>query len=773
MEKHISNNFFKKMKGKNCLLVLLIVLAMPGVIFGQSFTNGDLEDVLPPATLSVIPAGWLAIPNTDPACEAMLPGAATPDLTNTTDPNAATGIIGTPQSGETFVCGLKAAVPTVFHEGIMQTVSGFAIGESYSISFYQAVVKQVVFLDTAGSWIVYVDDVEIGITDVTVSYEPYNSLTFDWDLRTVSFVATETSHTIKFLPHDDDGNIFEEDGVRMGIDNISIMPCEGPTPIGNFEFVVNGLSSEDGGTGGCFESAVQFNDLSTIEDPGVITEWDWDFGDGTTSDEENPEHTYPSPGTYTVTLIVTSGGGCTATIEFDIVMTDGLILDLIFNEPTCYGFSDGSVTVNVLGGGGDLTYEITDADGNLLNEDNSNTANTLAEGWYYINVSDGSPCAGIDSVYLSQPGELDIDLDLTHPACFGFETGTAIITDVINYTGSDDMISYIWSPNPAGNSGLGEDSTWAMGDGNYTVTINDENGCSKVFDFTIIEPTEMILAEFGFEHAYCRLHEYQNGNGVVFGAAAGGTPDYSYIWTNLDNGDVSINSTWGGLNPGNYELTATDANGCVLTQALFLDSLNPIASFTVNSDQLNEDCQGTATVEVEFINTSINFANPNNPGADTTFFWNLDNPIADWQVSHDISEIFDTVYTPRGATYYVNVCLVVLNKNGCTDTACKVITIYEPIVFDPVNIFSPNGDGINDEFTFEFKSASIAEFYCIIVNRWGVVMHELNNINDGWDGTDKNGDPCTDGVYFYKYEAKADNGTEFSGQGTLQLLSGD
>tara|TARA_B110000046_G_scaffold148280_1_gene156143 strand:+ start:583 stop:1266 length:684 start_codon:yes stop_codon:yes gene_type:complete len=227
------------------------------------------------------------------------------------------------------------------------------------------------------------------------------------------------------------------------------------------------------------------------------------------------------------------------------------------------------------------------------------------------------------------------------------------------------------------------------------------------------------------------------------------------------------------LNPGNYELTATDDNGCILKETVFLDSLNPVAAFTVVSDQLNDDCQGTATIQVQFENESMNFANPNNPGADTTFFWNLDDPTAEWQVSHDVSEVFDTVYTPQGQTYFVDVCLVALNKNGCTDTACKVITVYEPVTFDEVNIFSPNGDGVNDEFTFEYKSASIAEFNCVFVNRWGIVVHELNDINDGWDGTHRNGDPCTAGVYFYKYTAKTDNSTDLEGQGSLQIVLGN
>ncbi|NOQ74670.1 MAG: T9SS type B sorting domain-containing protein [Crocinitomix sp.] len=531
----------------------------------------------------------------------------------------------------------------------------------------------------------------------------------------------------------------------------------------------------DGVTTVCAGEEVGFLDNSTsdlIYNGIDIIEWSWDFGDGGSSTDENPFHAFDTEGTYTVTLTVKDITGCFS--EYSItVIVGGIAIDAIINEPTCFGFSDGSIVLNIPDGLEDPTFTITNADGELMNEDNSNAANELPTGWYYFEVEDDSGCgSAIDSIFIGQPGQLDAEITVTDPPCHGDETGWARIDNVFNATGSPDAISYFWSPNPAGNEGIGEDSTWALGAGDYTVTINDENGCSTVLDFTVTEPDSMLFSEFGFEHAYCRLHEYQSGNGVVFGAAGGGTPDYNYIWTNLDNGETNISTTWGGLNPGNYELTMTDANGCILKQALYLDSLNPIAAFTVNSDQLNADCQGTAAVDVAFVNASLNFANPNNPSADTTFFWNLDSPNSDWQVTHDYSEVFDTIYGSIGSSYEMEVCLVVLNKNGCTDSACKIITIYEPLIVGGGNIFTPNGDGINDEFTFEFKSASIAEFNCVIVNRWGVQVGEFNAVTDGWDGTDMNGDPCKDGVYFYVYTGLSDNSTKIEGQGTIQIVRG-
>lgn len=601
----------------------------------------------------------------------------------------------------------------------------------------------------------------------TVLFGGTGGETYEWDLGVVNGVPYEPLSvgisTYTVIGTDEFG--------CQNTDEVDILV--GAPPIVDFEFVVDGVSSEDGSTGGCILNPVQFNDLSTIIDPDEIVEWDWDFGDGGSSGAENPEHTYGSSGTYTVTLTVESESGCTASYSLVIIMTEGLSVEISFNEPTCNGFSDGSLTINVLGGLEDLTFEITNDLGEILNEDNSNTANTLPSGTYYYTVSDGSACDAEGSIFIDQPSELDIDITIQDPLCFGDKTGWATVNEVFNATGDYDEISYIWNPNPAGVGGTFADSSYNMGAGDYTLTINDDNGCSKVFDFEVNQPDSLYFSQFGFEPAYCRLHEYQNGNGVVFGAAAGGTADYDYLWTNLETGATINNTTWGGRNPGNYKLTVIDENGCVLERTVFLDSLNPIASFTVTSDQLNNDLKGTGPVDVLFTNTSENFANPNNPTADTTFFWNLNNPIAEWQVTHDYFELFDTTYGITGESYTVDVCLVAINKNGCADTACKIITIYEPLITVDINVFTPNGDGINDAFTFEFLTNSVDEFTCVIVNRWGVKIHELNQLSDSWDGNDKGGNPCKDGVYFYSYAGKSDDGTVIEGQGSLQLIRGN
>jgi gliding motility-associated-like protein len=443
------------------------------------------------------------------------------------------------------------------------------------------------------------------------------------------------------------------------------------------------------------------------------------------------------------------------------------------NDPSCFGFNDGSATISVTGGTGSLTFEITNSVGTIVNIGNSNTANNLTEGWYYFNVSDDFPCNYVDSVQLVAPSQLMIDLVVTDPLCYGVPTGLAVADTVYNYEGSYNQISYFWSPQSGGVNGLGEDTLFNVGAGQYTLLINDENGCDETFDFVVTYPDSLYLQEFGIESAFCRLYGYQSGSGVVFAAATGGVPDYDYIWTNLGTGQTSTNTTWGGRNPGDFQIQVTDNNGCVLTDVIMLDSLNPIADFDLTSPQFLTVgvCEGTAVVDVHIENTSENFSNPFNPNADTTFFWNfnhdLTNPNLAWQLSQSLFDVYDTSYTAGGV---YPICLVALNKNGCSDTLCKPVTVFDPLNFTAPNFFTPNDDGANDEFTFFYLAQAVVEFNCVIVNRWGGVVAELSAITDSWDGTNMSGSSCSAGVYFYTYSGRAQNNDTFEGQGNVHLI---
>lgn len=211
-------------------MTLLLLISSP--IMAQSFVNGDLN-----GTVSVpgqLPASWQSVPDTDPVCQASSPPEATPDLTDLNGPYAAVGINGSPHSGLTFMTGLRMYAPNSnqeFQEGIMQTILGFQTSVEYRVSFWQSVVKQNNALDESGSWAVYVDTSLVGIVAPTNSSATFNNTALTWEPRAVYFFASATSHTIKFLPMDDDSNIDQSNtditgALRMGIDSINIIKTE-------------------------------------------------------------------------------------------------------------------------------------------------------------------------------------------------------------------------------------------------------------------------------------------------------------------------------------------------------------------------------------------------------------------------------------------------------------------------------------------------------------------------------------------------------------------
>ncbi len=207
------------MRAPHSLVLAVVLSASSGALMAQAFVNGDLNGVV--LGSSTIPAGWQAVPETDPVCMATANYGATPDLTDAAGPQYANGLMGNPYSGTTYVTGLHAFGS--HHEGLQQQVSGFTVGCTYTIGLYQTVSKQINAdaMDPTGSWSVYADNTLIGVTATTTSNEPAISLNKPWERRELTFTATATSHRIKFMPTDDDAD-WTSDGVRMGIDSVWI-----------------------------------------------------------------------------------------------------------------------------------------------------------------------------------------------------------------------------------------------------------------------------------------------------------------------------------------------------------------------------------------------------------------------------------------------------------------------------------------------------------------------------------------------------------------------
>ncbi len=88
------------------------------------------------------------------------------------------------------------------------------------------------------------------------------------------------------------------------------------------------------------------------------------------------------------------------------------------------------------------------------------------------------------------------------------------------------------------------------------------------------------------------------------------------------------------------------------------------------------------------------------------------------------------------------------NEFGCFDSTCIEFVVREDVnIFIP-NVFTPNGDGVNDLFYVVGSGLGPADFQLLIFNRWGQLIFESNHIEQKWDGRNKSGTHyVSEGVY--------------------------
>jgi gliding motility-associated-like protein len=329
-----------------------------------------------------------------------------------------------------------------------------------------------------------------------------------------------------------------------------------------------------------------------------------------------------------------------------------------------------------------------------------------------------------------EPTALQITFDVLAVTCFGGENGavTASISGGIpDYTG-------FWE------SGVNDNTLENIPAGEYAYTAIDANGCELTETVIITEPS--------FEEPDINVQDiscFGEADGRIEVLSPGGA-GFTY---SLNNAGFQSDSLFTGLESGIYPLLIQDPDGCITELAVSIVQA-PSVLVTASED---------AVIDLGEVIPIEAFGHP----SVTEYIWTPSNSL-------DCPTCPFANATPLETTVYE---ILVFNENGCEDRDSVLIEVLKPEHVYIPNGFSPNGDGINDEFlVFGGTSIQVVE-YMRVFNRWGGMVFDADNIapNDpsaGWDGR-QNGKVLNSGVYVYLIKVQYIDGREkvFKGEVTL------
>ncbi|HRG01917.1 MAG TPA: gliding motility-associated C-terminal domain-containing protein [Bacteroidia bacterium] len=254
-------------------------------------------------------------------------------------------------------------------------------------------------------------------------------------------------------------------------------------------------------------------------------------------------------GTYSVTI--RDANSCTLTVNYNVLNNSGPTASVTNSiNINCFGNSTGSFTVTPSGGTAPFTYTLTTP----VQTNGTGVFTGLPAGSYNVTVKDNLGCTTTASVTLTQPTALTLTTTSSPAKCFGAASGT------VSASGSGGVAPYTYLWPALGSSTLSTVNNVAAG--TYSVTQTDANGCSIVQSVVVTQPTSLTLTST-LTPATCGN---ANGSGTV--TVAGGTPAYSYNWSN-----GGISSVLTGASAGTYTLNVTDFNGCILTRTVSVTNI--------------------------------------------------------------------------------------------------------------------------------------------------------------------------------------------------------
>ncbi len=429
--------------------------------------------------------------------------------------------------------------------------------------------------------------------------------------------------------------------------------------------------------------------------------WTTYNGSGLIEDQEDQDGL--EAGTYYVTVY--DAKNCELKDTAIIVEPDLLESFLTETNSTCYGYNDGLIVLDILGGTGNYTIEWS----NGATED---SIYGLGAGTYYVTVTDEHHCSIDNYVEITEPDQIQNNLISENITCYGYHNGQIKITP----EGGTIPYSYLWS-----HSGIFADSIANnLGPGTYTISVVDNNNCIEVSEVDITEPDELSLTVtkeditcFGMNDGYISLSMF------------GGTPDYTYNWSNGIT-DPSADM----LSEGYYSINIQDIHNCLIDTNIFIEEPEKLI---ITPEIRRPTCPDIQDGYIE-----LNIAGGRLP---YTIYWD--------DGTHE-----DNLYDIRSGIFDV----LINDSSLCEIDTSFIVRSAHDFCIDIPTAFSPNNDNINDKWVIEmdglYPHAEIEVF-----DRWGKRVFYSKGYDESkyWDGTYNGKDLPMDAYYYIIYLKNGSN----------------
>jgi gliding motility-associated-like protein len=407
------------------------------------------------------------------------------------------------------------------------------------------------------------------------------------------------------------------------------------------------LSNMDYDSVTCFGDANGWIELDVIGGNGTNYTYTWNSASGTTY----PDTSYLDnllADEYYVT--VTDSLNCE--IYDTAIVTEPDLLETFISEThsTCYDYSDGTAKLTILGGNGG--YSIDWSNGASVDSIFGLTADT-----YGVTVTDRKGCEATNSVDITEPDEINNNMIAENIRCFGLNNGRI----ELNPTGGTSPYEYSWSHDGLLTSNLAEN----LLPGNYRITVLDDNNCQKISNTDITQPDPLIatitkndISCFGFGDGYISLSMF------------GGTPEYTYEWSNGYS-----ESTADMLAKGIYNITISDIHDCNIDTTLEIVEPGILA---INPDIKLPACSDIRDGFIEL---------------------NLTGGVEPYYIYWDNGSTEENLYDIRSGIFELQIS----DNNMCEFDTTFVIRSEQDYCFEIPSAFSPNNDGRNDTWEIELN----------------------------------------------------------------------